>query len=296
MRLVTRARTVRTRRAGYPPSFLRRHRRPGRLRRGPSHGIRIAVSVGALGAALAIFAAAAWWWQSGRAAEFAGELYAQALAASAAQGLVVRKVLCEGRDETDRAAILAALEVRQGQPILAFDPEAAKKRLEALSWVRTAAVERRLPDTIAVHLTERRPIALWQRNGRLLLVDEEGVVLRRDGLERFAGLPLIAGDDAPRHAPALLQMLSEEPTLEPRVTAAVRVGGRRWNLRLDNRLDVLLPEEGAEAAWRRLADLERRHGLLERDLTAVDLRVPDQLVVRLAPGAADRARDPGRTT
>jgi cell division protein FtsQ len=250
-----------------------------------------------LGLALAIFVAAPlWWWQSGRAAQFAGELYARALAASAEQGLAVRKVLCEGRDETSRAAVLEALELKRGQPILAFDPKAAKERLEALVWVRAAAVERRLPDTIAVHLAERRPIALWQRNGRLLLVDEEGVVLLRDGLERFAGLPLIAGNDAPRHAPALLAMLSVEPTLESRVNAAVRVGGRRWNLRLDNGIDVLLPEEGAELAWRRLADLERRHGLLERDLTAVDLRLPDQLVVRLSPGAAQRARDPGRST
>ncbi len=298
MRRVNRGRRGRTRRAGYAvPSFLRQHGRAGRSRRGPSHGIRIAILAGILGLAVAIvLGAPVWWWQSGRAVEVAGELYGRALAASAEHGLAVRKVLCRGRNETSRAAILEALKVKRGQPILAFDPQAAKERLEALVWVRTAAVERRLPDTIAVRLSERRPLALWQRNGRLLLVDEEGVVLLRDGLERFAGLPLIVGKDAPRHAPALLAMLSAEPALESRVTAAVRVGGRRWNLRLDNGIDVLLPEEGAEDAWRRLADLERRHGLLGRDVTAVDLRVPDRLVVRLSPGAVQRARDPGRNT
>ncbi|MCH7555160.1 MAG: cell division protein FtsQ, partial [Proteobacteria bacterium] len=58
--------------------------------------------------------------------------------------------------------------------------------------------------------------------------------------------------------------------------------GRRWNLRLDNGVDVELPEAGINAAWRRLADIERRHRLLSRDITAIDLRLPDRLVVRPA--------------
>ncbi len=283
---------ARTRRrlAGLPGSP-----RGARRRRARQRWLGAAILCGGVGVAAVVIATPVWLWQSGRVAQAADQLYAKALAVSAENGLVVRNVLCEGRLETSRAAILDALGARHGQPILAFDPGDAKERLESLAWVRAAAVERRLPDTVLVRLVERRPLALWQREGRLVLVDEQGVVLQSHGGERFAHLPLIVGADAPRHAPALFAMLAKEPALESRVAAAVRVGGRRWNLRLDNGIDVRLPEERADAAWRRLADLERRHGLLGRDVIAVDLRIPDRLVVQMRPAAVERARDPGRS-
>src|SRR5260370_6854473 len=84
-------------------------------------------------------------------------------------------------------------------------------------------------------------------------------------------------------------MLASEPELASRVTAAIRVGGRRWNLRIDDVIDVLLPEEGAETAWSRLAELERASALLKRDLQAVDLRLPDRLGLRAHGAPAHQA-------
>ncbi len=34
-----------------------------------------------------------------------------------------------------------------------------------------------------------------------------------------------------------------------------------------------------------LAKVEREHGLLDKDVVTIDLRLPDRLVVRTAPGA-----------
>ena len=67
------------------------------------------------------------------------------------------------------------------------------------------------------------------------------------------------------------------------MVAAVRVGERRWNLRLNNGADVLLPE-GAEApAMARLMELHTAQALLDRPVQALDLRLPDRLVVRPLP-------------
>ena len=57
--------------------------------------------------------------------------------------------------------------------------------------------------------------------------------------------------------PALLEMLATEPDLPRAVTAAIRVGDRRWNLRIDNAIDVLLPADEPATAWAQLARLER---------------------------------------
>jgi len=206
-------------------------------------------------------------------------------AASAGAGLSVEDVLVEGRNRTDGEAILATLGLTRGTPILSFDPHAAKARLETLPWVRTATVERRLPDTVFLRLSEREPMALWQYEGKLAVIDRDGRVIPDAKATAFAKLPVLVGEDAPRNASALLAVLDSEPDLRAQVTAAVRVQGRRWNIRLDNGIDVRLPAADTAAAWSELARLQRSHEVLQRDVLTIDLRLPDRLVVRTAPGA-----------
>ena len=198
-------------------------------------------------------------------------------------GLTVSDISVEGRETTDRETILAALDAGPGTPILAVSPTRAKDQLEALPWVRTAVIERRLPGTIYVRLVERKPLALWQHGGKIELIDREGDVIPVVQLGQFASLPMVVGEGAARHAAELLHLLASEPELAARVTAAIRVGNRRWNLRIDNAIDVLLPADEAANAWSQLARLERSNAILKRDLQSIDIRLPDRLVLRVSP-------------
>jgi cell division protein FtsQ len=219
---------------------------------------------------------------------------AQAIGLSARLGLVVDDIEVEGRAMTGRDAVLSAIGAARGTPLFAVSPSQAKAQLEALPWVRSAAVERRLPETVHIHLVERQPFAFWQRQGKLVLIDRDGVVITGDRLERFSGLIVIVGNDAPRHAAALLDMLVGEPDLAGRVVAAVLVGGRRWNLQMDNGIAVQLPEDDPQAAWTRLAELEHSSRLLARDVQVVDMRLPDRLVVRANPEPPKEPAKKGR--
>ena len=217
-------------------------------------------------------------------------------------GLTVADIKVEGRETTDRETILAALAVGLGTPILAANPTRAKEQLEALPWVRTAVIERRLPDTLYVRLVERKPLALWQHGGKLDLIDREGSVIPVARLDRFAKLPMVVGEGAASHAAELLEMVASEPDLAARVTAAIRVGDRRWNLRIDNTIDVLLPTDETASAWSQLARLERSSAILKREVLTIDLRLPDRLVLRVGPesskepGISKRARPPAKNT
>ncbi len=107
----------------------------------------------------------------------------------------------------------------------------------------------------------------------------------------FGDLPLVVGAGAPEAATALLDALAAQPTLKPRVMAAVRVGERRWNLRMKNGTDVMLPEGADAPALARLAELQAADALLDRPLAVVDMRLPDRLVVRpQAPAACPPPR------
>jgi cell division protein FtsQ len=212
--------------------------------------------------------------------------------ATAALGLRVQNVVIDGRQKTPESLLRAAIGVGTGDPILSYSVAAARARIETIQWVQSASVTRRLPDTILVRLVERRPFAVWQHDGKFVLIDRDGQIVTDSDVASFASqLPLVVGEGAPAAAAALIDTLAKQPDIQARVAAAVRVGERRWNLRLDNGMDVLLPE-GAEAqALARLAELQATHALLDRPLQALDLRLPDRLVFRPPPSHGPDPKD-----
>ena len=220
----------------------------------------------------------------------------RAMNASAGAGLAVREVLVRGRQITARDDLIAALDIHSGMPILAIEIEEARQRVESLGWVKSVSIARRLPDTIYVQIEERTALALWQHKGRVALIDRDGAVIQRRKLDGFAALPLVVGEDAPENAAALLDLLRTYPAVSGQVESAVRVSGRRWNLHLRNGIDIRLPAEDVATALDRLSEYQREHALFERDVIAVDLRVPDRLIVRVSGKAAERARATGENT
>jgi cell division protein FtsQ len=200
--------------------------------------------------------------------------------------LTLRQIQVEGRRETSITAIRGAVQVAEGDPILSADPAIIKRRLERLAWVKTARVERRLPDTLYLYIEEHEPMAIWQREHKQVLISRTGKEIERPRREDFERYLVVVGDDAPVHTAELLEMLAKAPELDERVKAAVRVGGRRWDLHMDNGVEVRLPEEGTLPAWLKLARLQRQHKLLERAILHIDLRLPNP-IVELTPEAKE---------
>lgn len=218
------------------------------------------------------------------AADAAGRQVNRVLALS---GFSIQDVRVTGRAQTRKEDLLAAVGVERGDPIFGFDTEAARQRIERLGWVGSATVTRLLPDTIRIEVKEREPFALWQRGGTLSIIDAEGRPITEEGVQDFAHLPFIVGFGAPREATDLLNLMrAEQPQLLQRVRAFVRVSDRRWNLRLENGVDVKLPETGVEKALADLAAYDTQYKILSRDIVSVDLRLPDRVSVELTEGAA----------
>ncbi|HEY0183511.1 MAG TPA: cell division protein FtsQ/DivIB [Rhodopila sp.] len=199
---------------------------------------------------------------------------------TAASGLRVTDVVVEGRANTPEPLVRAAIGVSKGDPILGFSLEDTRARIEMIPWVEHATVERRLPGMVVVNLQERRPYAIWQSQGKFVLVDRVGQIVANQDVAEFRHLPLIVGQGAPAAAAVLLDALRERPGLLEKVSASVRVGERRWNLRMNNGTDVMLPEGHEIAALDRLIQLQQDHAVLDRPLLAIDLRLPDRLVFR----------------
>ena len=220
-----------------------------------------------------------------------------------ASGFGVKRITVAGQLHATDAAITAALGAGPDTMMLNFDTDAAKARLEAVPWIRHAQVMRLLPSTLQVVVEERTPYAVWQNKGQTYVVDAEGVVLAPALREAYASLPLVVGEGAAKSAAELYDQLGAYPDLRQRLIAAIRVGDRRWTLKLASGLEIMLPDDNLGEALNSLAKLDTERGLLKRDIAAVDLRLLDRVSVRLrdapsasTPGGTPQAEVPTAST
>ena len=224
-----------------------------------------------------------WAFKSGAAQRFADTTIDGAYGLTARAGFVLQDIYLEGRERTAMHDIEQALAIEKGAPILRLSLTEARARLEKIDSVKMAAVERALPGTLYVRIVEREPVALWQYQGQLALVDDNGAVMRDVDRSRYPKLPLIVGEGAPKHVEELMRILAAEPVLAAKFASAIRVGERRWNIRLQNGVEVRLPETDAVQAWKKLAELDERQQLLARDVKVIDLRLQGRLFITTTP-------------
>jgi len=212
---------------------------------------------------------------------------------TAARGWEVRHVELTGAREQDRLAIYAAVLNGPTNAMLATDLDAVRTRLKKLPWVADASVQRRLPDTLVIEVTERKPVALWQVNRQLAAIDLSGRTLTRERLERWNDLPILIGPNANVRVREALELLAATP-LGRDVTAVTLVGGRRWDLRFKSGEVLALPDrpalaKGALAAFARL-DGKGPVRLIGGGFTRFDLRLPGRMIVA-GPAVAQTLAD-----
>jgi cell division protein FtsQ len=210
--------------------------------------------------------------------------------AANALGFGIAAISVSGGSQVTRDRALALAGVTSRSSLLFFDAEAARARLLANPWIADAAILKLYPDRLLITIAERRAFALWQRNGQVSVIADDGTVLQPFVGDRYRGLPLVVGSGAERRAKDFIGLLDRYPEIRSTLRASVLVAERRWNLRLTNGLDVRLPDGDLRAALDRLVKLEHDKRLLSRDITSIDLRLPDRVTVRLSD-AATPARD-----
>jgi cell division protein FtsQ len=241
----------------------------------------------ALAAFVLVLWLGAWLVMSGTMARGKNWLDNAVLMATRDMGFKVDNIMVEGREHADPQTLLALINVQKGDPLFSFDPAAAQDLISGIGWVRSARIERRWPGTIYIGLTERVPLALWQQDKKQVLLDTDGHSITSEGLKEFAGLPVVIGEDAPAHAADLISSLKAEPSIAARLKAASRIGGRRWDLLMDNGVLVRLPEEDMPLALSTLARAQEQDAILQKPLESIDLREAGRLIVQTRPGAVE---------
>jgi len=204
----------------------------------------------------------------------------------------LRNLELSGTDRVSREWIGERVAPLRGRHLLRLSPADLEYELAGHPWIAGVAMRKRLPDTLAVRVIERRPAALLRRIDGLHYVDQAGRLIDRyepgagpadlllvrvsSGAETWLGPALAAAAEFVRLAPDWGGQLSE-----------VEVMGES-DLRFHTAalpFALVLGVGGIEAGLRRLRRYlpEVRHGLMPA--AAVDLRFSGRIVAvpMLAP-------------
>ena len=228
--------------------------------------------------------------KGGHVAEVSGALGDSRNAFANSIGFGITTVAINGRKQLSQDEVLAIGGVNGRSSLLFLEAGAVRERLKANPWIAEATVLKLYPGELRIDLVERSAFALWQRDGKLSVIADDGAVLEPYVPRRFLSLPLVVGKGAETRARDFLALLARYPQVQSATKAAIFVGERRWNLRLKDGLDIRLPEADAGNALAALSKLDKEDHLFSRDIVAVDMRLPDRLTVQLSDDAA-KARD-----
>lgn len=254
----------------------------------PIWAVRVPRRAGLASAALLIVATIGYGVVKGdHVSEIVGQLKDTRDAVANVMGFNIQSISLAGRKQLAEKDILATAGVSGRTSLLFLDVEAARARLKANPWIADAEVRKLYPGRLQITIEEREAFALWQKDGKLSVIAGDGAMLAPfTGELRFAALPLVVGVGAEKRAKDFLAVLARYPAIRSEVRASIFIAERRWNLRMKNGIDVKLPETDVDRALDKLAGLDRDKKLLSRDVTSIDLRLPDRVGVRLSDAAA----------
>ncbi len=231
-------------------------------------------------------------WMGGSLASIDDRIQSGLDATAKSAGFTVTKISIEGLDPRTKADVLNAVAIPVDSNMFRADPFEIKKRIEEkVTNVSEVRVLRQWPNDIWILADNRRPLALWQTEGQWAVVDQVGKPMEGEDPTKFVNLPRVVGPAAGYAAPELLAQLEFHPQIAEHLEVAMRVGGRRWDLRLDTGLEIALPEDKlVDAALLAVYNLDEATGVLAKDseVTRIDARDPERFAVGLGETRAEQ--------
>ena len=217
---------------------------------------------------------------------------------SAQIGFVVNEVVVEGNVLTSTKEINKALGNLKNRPIATIDIQDLHDRLLRLPWVKHVTVQRMLPDTISIVLTEKKPIALYQDKKDYFPLDEEGKIVPTTLKGLDPHLIVVVGKNAPEKTPQLLALLDRFTIVRPYILAARYRRDQRWDLYLSasgkGQILVQLPIQQEEQALQRLQQAQENEQILDRNVSEIDLRLSDRIRVKMANDSPLKGKKKGK--
>jgi len=195
----------------------------------------------------------------------------------------VRTIELAGVKHTPKAALDQVTQRYVGLNLFQIDIDRVQRDLSGLGWVRRIDIEKQVPDTLRIKITERIPVALVRLSDKLLYVDEEGAAFAElSPRVGDADLPLIAdarGAELVRSVQLLTTLAQRDPEIYSRISEVWPIPPRGFAL-FDRQLGAVVyaNAEDISTKYRNLYAVLRAEN--NPKIEYADLRFADRVIVK----------------
>lgn len=189
----------------------------------------------------------------------------------------LKNVKISGIENTKASEVVNIVSELRGISLSSIDLRKTSSEINNIDWVKKSELRKIYPSTLEVKVYEHNPIAIWYNEGNKFLVDRDSKIISELNPDKFKNLKVVAGPNALEDIPVIISMIENYPDFEKKVKSMLRVGDRRWTIRLHNGITIHLPEKNVANAIKEIEGLDREYSLLSRYIEIIDMRLPDRI-------------------
>ena len=213
-------------------------------------------------------------------------LFRQKLVSDDAFKMTYPEVVFENKILFDRDLAISSLRdlivpFLEQDKLLDLDIVALSNEIMVLPWVENVSVIRDFPNVLKIIIKPKEVIAYKANENGYYPIDKNGKVLNMS-VEYQNGL-LVFGEEAEENLLTLLEYLKNYPNIMKNVVGVQFVNKLRWNLlffNMDESGILVKLDNDFEEGLSKLAELEFLQGILSKNISEIDLRDLDKILVK----------------
>ena len=197
----------------------------------------------------------------------------------------IKNVIIEGSEKSNISEIENNVTEFKGN-LISLNFNSIKEIVESSEWVKRASIKKVLPSTLKINVTENDPYAIYFQEGKSFLIDLDGSIITEINLNNYEDdLLFVRGENSPELLEQLIRDISIAfPNLTQTLEEVEFIEKRRWNLKLNNKLLVKLPDENIQQSLKNLKQLFEEQEVMESNIIEIDLRIQGRAALKVLEG------------
>ena len=197
----------------------------------------------------------------------------------------IQNVIIEGSEKSNISEIENNVTEFKGN-LIGLNFNSIRETVESSEWVKRASIKKVLPSTLKINVTENDPYAIYFQEGKSFLIDLDGSIITEINLNNYEDdLLFVRGENSPELLEQLIRDISITfPNLTQTLEEVEFIEKRRWNLKLNNKLLVKLPDENIQQSLKNLKQLFEEQEVMESNIIEIDLRIQGRAALKVLDG------------
>ncbi len=197
----------------------------------------------------------------------------------------IKHVIIEGYEKSNISEIENNVAELKGD-LISLNFNSLKEIVESNGWVKRASIKKIFPSTVIINITENDPFAIYFQEGKSFLLDLDGSIITEINLDNYADdLLFVRGENSPELLELLIRDISIAfPNLIKTLDEVEFIEKRRWNLKLDNKILIKLPDENIQQSLKNLKQLFEEQEVMQSNIIEIDLRIQGRAALKVLDG------------